>query len=124
MYIETAILKEELVKKVITKQINCDEAARQLRVTPRTVQNYCYRFLKGGPEGLKDRRTGNHRKLSLLEKAAIVTYKLDRPQRSARLIRDRLRLGVSEEAVRLILVKHRLSGSGALANSGPTPLTV
>ena len=89
-------------------------------MTPRTVQNYCYRFLKDGPQGLKDRRTGNHRKLSPLEKAAIVTYKLDRPQRSARLIRDRLRLGVSEEAVRLILVKHRLSGSGALANSGPT----
>jgi len=123
MYIETAILKEELVKKVITKQIKCDEAARQLRVTPRTVQNYCYRFLHDGSQGLKDRRTGNHRKLSSLEKAAIVTYKLERPQRSARLIRDRLGLGVSEEAVRLILVKHRLSGRGALANSGPTPFT-
>jgi len=124
MYIEKAILKEELVKKVITKHITCDEAARQLRVTPRTVQNYRYRLLNDGPQGLKDRRTGNHRKLSSLEKAAIVTYKLDRPQCSARLIRDRLLLGVSEEAVRLILVKHRLNGSGALANSGPTPHTV
>ncbi len=28
------------------------------------------------------------------------------------------------EAVRLILVKHRLSGTGALANLGPTPLSI
>ena len=122
MYTETQLLKEEVIKKVITGKIKYDQAARQLRVTSRTVQNYCSRFLKDGPQGLKDRRRGNHRKISPLQEVAIVTYKLERPQRSARLIRDRLRLGVSEEAVRLVLVKHRLSGSGALANVGPTPL--
>lgn len=113
MYTETDHLKEEIVKKVITGVIKFDQAARQLRVTSRTVQNYCFRFQKHGPQGLKDRRTGNHRKLSPMEEAAIVNYKLERPQRSARLIRDRLRLGVTEETVRLILVKHRLTGNGA-----------
>ncbi len=122
MYTETNLLKEDIVKKVVAGKIKYEKAARQLRVTSRTVQNYCSRFLKDGSEGLRDRRRGNNRKLSPLQEVAIVTYKLERPQRSARLIRDRLRLGVSEEAVRLILVKHRLSGSGALANVGPTPL--
>ena len=57
MYTETNLLKEDIVKKVVTGKIKYEQAARQLRVTSRTVQNYCYRFLKDGPQRLKDRRT-------------------------------------------------------------------
>lgn len=123
MYTGKWALKEEIIRRVISGEIKYSQAAQALRVTSRTVQNYCSRFLKDGPRGLKDRRTGNHHKLSPGEEAAIVTYKLERPRRSARLIRDRLGLGVSEEAVRLILVKHRLSGTGGIDNGGLTPLS-
>jgi len=100
----------EIVRNVITGKLRNEQAALQLRVTPRTIQNYCRRFLEHGPQGLEDRRTGHHRKISHEEEAAIIAFKLERPQRSARQIRDRLRLKVSEEAVRLILAKHRLNG--------------
>lgn len=109
MKIGNGIHKEGVIKEVVARKLSYTEAARQLGVTPRTVHNYYHRFLDHGLEGLKDRRKGNYRKLSLDEEATIVQYKLERPQRSARLIRDRLGLKVSEEAVRLVLVKHRLN---------------
>jgi transposase len=124
MFTKTQYLKEEIVKKVVSGEIGYCQAAQLLRVTSRTIQNYCSRFLKAGTQGLKDKRTGNHHKLSAKEEAAIVLFKLQRPRRSARLIRDRLQLSVSEEAVRLILVKHRLSGTGLIADLGPTPLSI
>ncbi len=122
MYIETGFLKEEIVRKVVSGEIRFKQAAQQLKVTSRTIQNYCSRFLKDGPKGLRDRRSGNHYKLSPLEESAIVSFKLQRPRRSARLIRDRLRLSVSEEAVRLILAKHHLNGKTPRLN--PTHLGV
>jgi transposase len=124
MYTKTGFFKEEVIKQVISGEIKYKQAARQLNVTSRTIQNYCSRFLKEGPKGLRDRRSGNHYKLSSQEEAAIVGFKLQRPNRSARLIRDRLRLGVSEEAVRLILVKHQLNGTGATAYLGQSPLSI
>lgn len=102
-------LKKRVVTGLLTGRMRCYEAARELGVTPRTVHNYFQRFLDHGLEGLKDRRSGNHRKLTSEQEAAIVAYKQQKPQRSARLIRDRLGLKVSEEAVRLILVKHSLN---------------
>ncbi len=122
MFLEKQTLKREIVKDVITGKLRCHQAARQLGVTSRTIQNYCRRFLERGPDGLEDRRRGNHRKISVQEEAAIIAFKLERPKRSARLIRDRLRLNVSEEAVRLILAKHYLNGKTPRPN--PTHLGV
>ena len=102
-------LKEKVIKELLEGKRKCYEAARELGVTPRSVYNYFHRFLERGPDGLRDHRTGNHRKLSLQEEAAIVALKQERPKRSARLIRNRLGLKVSEEAVRLVLVKHHLN---------------
>ncbi len=116
MFPEKQTLKREIVKDVITGKLRCHQAAIQLGVTPRTIQNYCRRFLEHGPEGLEDRRRGNHRKISASEEAAIIAFKLERPKRSARLIRDRLRLNVSAEAVRLILAKHHLNGKTPRSN--------
>jgi len=125
MFLEKQTLKREIVKDVITGKLRCDQAASQLGVTPRTVQNYCRRFLERGPDGLEDQRKGNHRKITAREEAAIIASKLERPKRSARLIRDRLRLNVSEEAVRLILAKHHLNGKarihGRVIYSGHEP---
>jgi transposase len=64
MYTKTLQLKEEIVKRVVSGEIGYSQAAQLLRVTSRTIQNYCSRFLKGGTQGLKDKRTGNHHKLS------------------------------------------------------------
>ena len=122
MFLEKQTLKREIVKDVITGKLRCDQAAQQLGVTSRTIQNYCRRFLERGPDGLEDRRRGNHRKISVQEEAAIIAFKLERPKRSARLIRDRLRLNVSEKAVRLILAKHHLNGKTPRLN--PTHLGV
>lgn len=108
--VEKLAIRCELVKDVIIGKLSNNEAAEQLKVTPRTIQNYCRRFLDCGPQGLEDRRTGHHKKITPFEEAAIIAFKLARPQRSARLIRDRLHLKVCEEAVRLILAKHRLNG--------------
>ncbi len=106
---EKELLKEKIVNEVLARICRYSEAAHQLGVTRRTIQNYVRRFLIGGPEGLKDHRRGNHRKLSGSEEQAILTLKRERPERSVRQIRDRLGLKVSEEAVRLVLVKHDLA---------------
>jgi len=109
MTAEALVLREKVIKEVLTGRQRYHEAARQLRVTPRTVYNYFHRFLESGSEGLKDHRKGNHRKLTHEEEAAIIACKQERPQRPVRLIRDLLGLKVSEEAVRLVLVKHHLN---------------
>lgn len=103
------ILKEEVVVDLLAGRRRHKEAARKLGVTLRTIQNYVRRFLKHGREGLKDRRTGNYHKLTPAQKVAILELKKERPQRSARLIRNRLGLKVSPEAVRLVLVKQGMN---------------
>ena len=109
MQLESLVLRERVVKGLLTRRLRYSEAAKELGVTPRTVHNYFHRFLQHGSEGLKDHRKGNHRKLTLAEEEAIIACKQGRPQRSARMIRDLLALKVSEEAVRLVLVKHGLN---------------
>lgn len=109
MQIEAVILREKVIKELLTRRLRYREAARELGVTPRTIHNYFHRFLEHGSDGLKDHRKGNHRKLTVAEEEAIIACKQGRPQRSARLIRDLLGLKVSEEAVRLVLVKHHLN---------------
>ena len=109
MQLESLVRREKVVQGLLTRRLKYSEAARELGVTPRTVHNYFHRFLQHGSEGLKDHRKGNHRKLTLAEEQAIIAYKQEKPQRSARLIRDLLGLKVSEEAVRLVLVRHRLN---------------
>ena len=109
MQVEAVVMREKVIKGVLTRKLRYNEAARELGVTPRTIHNYFHRFLEQGAEGLRDRRRGNYRKLTLAEEEAIITYKQERPQRSARLIRDLLGLKVSVEAVRLVLVRHHLN---------------
>jgi len=85
------------------------EAAKALGVALRTIPRYVRRFLEGGPEGLLDRRRGHYRRLSIEQETGIVACKRQKSHRSARWIRDHLKLPVSVEAVRLVLVKHHLN---------------
>jgi transposase len=98
-----------IIRGVIDGRLGHEEAAKELRVSVRTVRNYVRKFLAHGPDGLVDHRRGHFRKIGTEHESRIVTCKLDYPHRSARWIKDRLMLPVSVEAVRQILVKHRLN---------------
>lgn len=62
-----------------------------------------------GPEGLKDRRGGNNRKLTDRDERRIIRNKLEGKHRSARFIRDKLKLKVYQETVRRVLVRHHIN---------------
>jgi len=98
-----------IIGKVVAAQMTRAEAAAALRVSVRTIHNYEKRYLNHGFDGLIDHRRGHYRKITPEQEVCIVACKLDGPDRSAHWIRDRLKLDVSVEAVRLILEKHRLS---------------
>ena len=93
----------------MANRLTPQEAATLLQVSLRTVHNYAKRYLDHGPDGLIDRRHGHFRKIKPEEEARIIACKLDRPKASARWVRDRLKLNVSVEAVRLVLIKHHLN---------------
>lgn len=84
------------------------EAADVLGVTRRTLNRYLVRFAEAGPAGLADRRRSNFRKVDATIETAVVQAKQHGPHRSARFLRDHLRLPVAVETVRRILVKHHL----------------
>ena len=83
-----------------------------LDVCGRTLRRYLQRYREGGAARLRDRRGGSHPRLTAPQGAAIVASKRAGPHRSARKIRDLLRLPVSVEAVRLVLVRHGLHRLG------------
>lgn len=65
--------------------------------------------LSFGPDGLRDKRKSNYRKISLKDELNIVQCKRDGLHRSARFIRDKLKLKVCERTVWFYLVKHNLN---------------
>jgi transposase len=95
----------DVLKGILSK----DEAVQLLGRTKRTVNRYIRRYLEQGVEGLRDRRRSNYRKLTEKDERRIVQSKLEGKHRSARFIRDRLRLVVHEDTVRRVLVRHHLN---------------
>lgn len=95
-----------LIKDLLKERISKQEAAGELRTTIRTVERYVSRFLEKGPEGLIDCRGGNNRKLTPRDERSIVRLKKEGPWRSARKIRDMLRLGVHQTTVWRVEVKY------------------
>jgi len=89
--------------------LNKSEATGLLGRTSRTVNRYIRRYLEEGIEGLRDRRKSNYRKLTEKEEKQVVQCKLEGKHRSARFIRDRLRLLVHEQTVWRVLVRHHLN---------------
>jgi transposase len=104
------IKSREVIRKVteltIDGKLSRKEASELLEASLRTVHNYVKRYLEQGPAGLIDHRRGHYRKLSPQMEMEIVACKTLRPQRSARWIRNWLKLNVSPETVRQVLAKH------------------
>lgn len=95
--------------ELIKGKIKGKEAAGKLSCSFRSIWRYKNIYLERGPEGLKDRRSGNHRKLTERDDRRIVRCKLQGKHRSARFIRDKLMLSVHRETVRRVLVRHHIS---------------
>ena len=108
------IRSKEIVRRVtemvIDKSVSAGTAAELLETSVRTICNYTRRYMFYGAVGLMDRRRGNYRKITVEIEKQIVECKIQRPHRSARWIRDRLKLDVSVETIRLVLVKHGRNG--------------
>lgn len=96
-----------VTEMLIEGKLNREDAAQLLDVSVRTIQNYVKWYLEQGPDGLVDNRRGCYRKLNPHIESQIIACKLLRPQRSAQWIRNWLKLKVSSEAVRRVLVKHQ-----------------
>lgn len=109
------------IRAVINGRIARKDAAQILGVSLRSIHNYVRKVLDQGPEGLLDHRHGHFRKIQPELEIRIVACKLDSPHRSARWIRDRLKLSVSSEAVRQVLLKHRLNRTGLQPRSRVSP---
>ena len=102
-------LTGRVIQMVIDGKLSHTDAADLLETSVRTIRNYVKRYLKQGREGLVDHRRGNPHKLNPEIERQIVECKGRRPQRSAHWIRDWLKLGISVEAVRRVLVKYHLN---------------
>jgi transposase len=107
-------LREATVRDVINGRLRRRDAAEILGVSLRTVHSYVKKYMNEGQEGLIDHRRGHFQKLNPEQEIRIVACKTERPYRSARWIRDWLKLPVSPEAVRQILLKHRMKADGTL----------
>lgn len=102
-------LTQELLAQWLRHQVTKQEAARRLECSLRTLERYRHRFLHGGPEGRRDHRHSNHRRLTGAQELAIVQAKRAGPHRSARWLRDHLGLRVHARTVWRVLVRHQLN---------------
>ncbi len=95
--------KLETVAKYLRHEITVKKACEILQCDPRTFFNYRIQFLELGVDGLKDHRGGNNKKLTDSDKQIIIALKDKDRWRSARNIRDNLKLTIHKETVRRIL---------------------
>ena len=107
--IRNKAIVRRVVEMVIAKMLTRAEAAELLQTSVRTIGNYKRRYATRGPSGLLDRRHGNYRKLSAESERRIIESKVSNGARSASWIQRRLKLPVSVESVRRVLVKHGLA---------------
>lgn len=103
------VKRAEVVQAYLHNEISKQIAASLLRCSTRTMERYIKAFIVYGQAGLTDKRHSNNHKLSDRQKDAIITCKKADRWRSARNIRDHLKLPVSEVAVWKILKKEGLT---------------
>ena len=101
--------QRKTIQEVVRGSLDRRAAAEILGVSPKTIKRYVKKFLDQGPEGLLDRRHGNFHRLGAEHIARIVALKQEKPHRSAQWLLNNLKLPVSVEAVRMVLVKHHLN---------------
>lgn len=102
-----------VMQMVIDKTLSPSTAAELLNTSVRTIFHYKKKYAMHGPLGLLDHRHGTFRKITPQTEKQIVECKLQKPERSAAWIRHWLKLDVSVETIRQVLVKHKLNGNGS-----------
>ena len=100
---------ERVTRMAIAGMLSRADAAELLETSVRTISNYKHRYIAQGPSGLFDRRHGTYRKLSPDAERQIVEYKMANTARSAFWIRSHLKLDISTETIRKVLVKYNFA---------------
>lgn len=102
-------IKVALIKNLFAGKLTQIEVLKKLSVTDRTLRRLKSRYLHKGPQGLIDQRGGNHQKLRPQDRANICQLKREGSWRSARFIKDRLKLSVQPRTVWEVLAKANLT---------------
>lgn len=97
------------IKSWLKGEIPKQKAAEILGCTTRTIERYRENFLTHGEGGLVDHRHSNYFKLSEQQKQAAIALKKKDTWRSARNVRDHLKLSVDERWVQKIFAKEGLN---------------
>ena len=101
--------RENLVNAYVGGKISKERTAELLGCTSRTVENYSILYIKYGANGLLDHRHSNNHKLSDKQTQTAIELKRKDSWRSARNIRDELKLSVHKKTVWHILKKAGLN---------------
>ncbi|MCL4387200.1 helix-turn-helix domain-containing protein [Patescibacteria group bacterium] len=101
--------RQTVVLLFLAGEIDKQKAASLLNCTMRTIENYRKQYKEKGLDGLKDHRHSNYHKLTHNQKEQLIQLKKNDRWRSARNIRDHLKLLVSEQHVERILVSQGLN---------------
>lgn len=96
--------RQIILLSFLAGEINKAKAAELLSCTSRTIENYRKQYKDKGIEGLRDHRHSNFHKLSEQKKQEVIRLKKKDRWRSARNIRDHLKLSLSEQHVQRIIV--------------------
>lgn len=91
--------KERVIKALLADEINIQQAANLLGCSRRSIERYRKTFLNKGSEGLRDHRHSNYLKLKPSQIQEIINLKGKDRWRSARNVRDKLKLPVTEQTV-------------------------
>jgi len=91
--------RTEVIRNCLKGKLTSKQVAEKLGCSSRTVRRYKTRFLKYGPQGLIDKRSSNYHKLTAQQTGKIKQLKQQGVWRSARWIRDSLKLPVHEHTV-------------------------
>jgi len=104
-------LRLEVVRQLLQGALSASEAARRLRCSARTpLGRSRRRFLQDGPDGLRDHRRSNYRKLSLQDELRIVQTKKQGRHRLARRVWTKPRGDtLFIESGGKVIIKHELA---------------
>lgn len=100
--------REHTLLAFLNREISKQRAAYLLGCTTRTIEHYRIAYRSEGRVGLVDHRHSNYHKVTTEEKHHIVSMKTNDRWRSARNIRDALRLPVHARTVRNIFAAEGL----------------
>ncbi|MBI2074832.1 MAG: transposase [Candidatus Levybacteria bacterium] len=101
--------RQNIVKNVLLKKLENDVACVLLTCTKKTLGNYLRKVTEGGLEDLKDKRGGNHRKLTHKQELMLIVAKKEGRWRSARKALELTGItSVKPRQIQRLWVKHNL----------------